>query len=192
MNQLYGSALLVMGLVLSNVVHAHIGGHGHQSFEAGLLHPFSGFDHMLAMIAIGVWAAQCGGRSMLAVPAAFVAAMAAGAAIGMGGGFLPFAEGTIGVSVLVLGALVAFAVRGAWQIAAALAGLFALFHGYVHGTGMPEFSSTWSYLAGILMATASLHAFGVAFALMFSDKSKFVRAGGAAITIAGACLLVAA
>src|SRR4051812_27071522 len=113
MNQLYGSALLLVGLVLSNVVHAHIGGHGHESFQAGLLHPLSGLDHMLAMIAVGVWAAQCGGRSMFAVPLAFVAAMAAGAAIGLGGGFLPFAEATIGASVLVLGALVAFAVRGA-------------------------------------------------------------------------------
>jgi urease accessory protein len=192
MNHAYASALLVVGLVLSNVVHAHIGVHPHSSFENGLLHPFSGLDHMLAMIAIGVWAAQAGGRSLVLVPAAFVAAMIAGAALGLAGGYLPFAEFGIAVSIVVLGALIFFAVQGSAWSAAALGALFALFHGFTHGTGMPEFSNASGYLAGVVMATASLHAFGIAVAVWLQNKPQLICAGGAGISLAGACLVFAA
>ena len=91
-----------------------------RSFETGLMHPFSGLDHLLAMIAVGLWAVQAGGRNLLVVPAAFVIAMALGTWLGIAGGYLPLAQEGIAASVVMLGLLVAFAVRGAWQWAAPL------------------------------------------------------------------------
>jgi urease accessory protein len=192
MNHFSATALLVVGLVLSNVVHAHIGSDAHGSFASGLLHPFSGPDHMLAMIAVGLWAAQVGGRALLALPAVFIASMTLGATVAIFGGSLPFVEGAIAISVLVLGLLIALAVRAPWQFALPLVALFALFHGYVHGEGIPEFANPPGYVAGVLMATASLHAFGVAVAVLLQDRIGFLRAGGMAISIAGACLVLAA
>jgi urease accessory protein len=191
MNNMYLSALLVIGLVLSNAVHAHIGVDAHGSFASGLVHPFSGLDHMLAMMAVGLWAVQMGGRALFVVPGAFVLAVALGAALGLSGSALPLVEGGIALSVLVLGALVAFAIRGPWQLAAGLAAVFAVFHGYAHAASLPEFSNPTSYLAGVLMATASLHAFGVAAGASLLGKSGLLRAGGAAISFAGALLLLA-
>jgi urease accessory protein len=192
MNHVYVSALLVVGLVLSNVVHAHIGVHAQGSFASGLMHPFSGFDHLLAMIAAGLWAVQVAGRMLYAIPAIFIGAMALGAGIGIAGGALPFAESGIALSVLVLGALVAFAARARWEIAGPMIAVFALFHGYSHGTGMPEFSASESYLAGVLMATASLLAFGVATAASLQQQTRLLSAGGAAISLAGVVMILAA
>jgi urease accessory protein len=189
MNHMLGSALLIVGLVLSNVVHAHIGVHG-EGFGSGLLHPFSGADHMLAMVAVGMWAVQAGGRSLIAVPATFVAAMALGAGLGISGGALPFAETAIAVSVLLLGLLLAFAVRGSWQWAVPLTAACALFHGYAHGASIPEFSDPAHYFAGFLMATVVLHASGAAVAVTLRNQAGALRAGGAAISFAGLWLVL--
>ncbi len=185
MNPLYASALLAVGLVLSNAVHAHIGVHAGGSFETGLLHPFSGFDHLLAMIAVGLWAVQAGGRNLIVVPAAFVVAMALGTWLGIAGGYLPLAQEGIAASVVMLGLLVAFAVRGAWQWVAPLVAVFALFHGYAHGTEIPEFMNPGGYLAGILLATLALHASGAAAAVTLRSRAMALRAGGAAIALGG-------
>lgn len=192
MNQPYAFALLVAGLVLSNVVHAHIGGHGQASFGSGVLHPFSGVDHMLAMVAIGVWAARMGGRNLFLVPGAFVLAMIAGAVVGVYGGIVPFAETGVAASVVVLGLMVALAVNGAWQWTAPLAAAFALFHGYAHGTEIPAFADHWGYFAGFVMATIALHASGVAAAVALRERVRLLQAGGVAITLAGAWMLLAA
>ncbi len=192
MNQPYALALLVAGLVLSNVVHAHIGSHSQGSFGSGLLHPFSGFDHALAMIAVGLWAVQAGGRNLFIVPAAFVVAMTLGAGIGVSGGYVPFVEGGVAASVLVMGLLVALAVKGSWRWAAPLIGVFAVFHGYAHGTEIPAFADRWGYFAGFLAATAVLHASGVAAAVMLQKQAAILRAGGIAISLAGAWMLLAA
>jgi urease accessory protein len=190
MNQPYAFAMLVAGLVLSNVVHAHIGAHPDGGLGAGLLHPFSGLDHALAMVAVGLWAAQAGGRNLIAAPAAFVAAMALGAVIGVFGGYVPFAEAGIAVSVLVLGTLVALAVKGTWRWAAPLIAVFALFHGYAHGTEIPAFADRWAYFYGFLMATIVLHASGVMAALLLQKQAHLLRTGGVAIALTGAWLLL--
>ncbi len=190
MNHTLASALLVIGLVISNVVHAHIGMHD-GGFETGLMHPFSGVDHMLAMLAVGLWAAQAGGRYLALVPATFVVAMAAGAGIGAFGGYLPFAEEGIAVSVLLLGLLLAFAARGSWQWVVPLIAVCALFHGYAHGTALPEFSEPARYFAGFLMATAVLHASGMAAAVTLRNQASALRAGGFAISLAGVWLILA-
>ena len=192
MNPLYGTALLALGLVLSNVVHAHIGVHANGSFETGLMHPFSGMDHMLAMIAVGLWAAQSGRRNLLSIPAVFVTVMAVGAAIGISGGSVPFAESGIAFSVAILGVLLALAVRGTWQWSAPLIAMFALFHGFAHGTEIPQFASPASYFAGFLMATLMLHACGIAAAITLKNQATALRAGGAVIGLAGMWMVLAA
>jgi urease accessory protein len=192
MNPLYATALLAIGLVLSNVVHAHIGVHADGSFETGLMHPFSGMDHLLAMLAVGLWAAQSGGRNVLAIPVAFMTAMALGAVFGLSGGTLPFAETGITLSVAVLGAMLALAVHGAWQWTAPLIVLFGVLHGFAHGTEIPQFASPARYFAGFLMATAMLHACGVAAAIMLKDRVLALRSGGAAIGLAGLWMVLAA
>lgn len=190
MNNAYGTALLVVGLVLSNMVHAHIGVHADGSFETGLLHPFSGMDHMLAMIAVGLWAAQSGGRNLVMMPAAFMLAMALGASVGVSGGYLPLAEGAVALSVVILGVFLALAVRGAWQWTAPLIAVFALFHGYAHGTEVPQFADPARYFAGVLLATGALHACGIAAAYTLSTRATVLRAGGAAISLAGLWLVL--
>ncbi len=191
MNHAYGIALLVIGLVLSNVVHAHIGVHANGSFESGLLHPFSGADHLIAMIAVGLWAVRSGGRNLFAMPAAFMAAMVLGAGVGIAGGSIPLAEAGVAASVVVLGLLLALAVRGSWQWAAPLAAVIGLFHGYAHGTEVPEFANPGSYIVGFLMATVALHAFGMATAWTLKAQATAFRAGGTAITFAGLWLVLA-
>jgi urease accessory protein len=121
-----------------------------------------------------------------------VSAMAIGAGIGAFGGALPFVEGVIALSVLVLGLLVAFRIHGALPWTLPLIALFALFHGYAHAIEVPEFASASSYFAGVLMATASLHAFGVAAAVFLHQEAKLLRVGGLAISVAGAWLMLGA
>jgi len=190
MNHTYASALLIVGLVLSNVVHAHIGVHGDSSFETGLMHPFSGIDHMLAMVAVGMWAAQAGGRNLLVIPFTFVAAMALGAAAGILGGYVPCAHAGAAASVLLMGLFLAFAVRGSWQWAVPVTALCALFHGFAHGISTPEFSDPARYFAGFLMATAVLHAAGAAAAVTLQARASALRAGGVAISFAGLWLVL--
>lgn len=185
MNPLYASGLLAAGLVLSNVVHAHIGIHADGSFETGLMHPFCGLDHMLALLAVGLWAAQAGGRNLIVVPVTFMVAMALGTWLGIAGGYLPLAQEGVAASVVMFGLLVAFAVRGAWQWVAPLVATFALFHGYAHGTEIPQFVSPGGYLAGILLATLALHAGGAAAAITLLSRTLVLRAGGAAIALGG-------
>ncbi|MEO8203892.1 MAG: HupE/UreJ family protein [Betaproteobacteria bacterium] len=192
MNNLYGTAILAAGLVLSNVVHAHFGDHSNASLEAGLLHPFSGLDHMLAMIAVGAWAAQAGGRALLAIPAAFMGAMVLGAALAVEGVVVPMAHMGIAGSVLVAGLLVALAVRSPLEWALPMIAMLAIFHGYAHGSEMPQFSSPGRYFAGFLMATAVLHSCGVAAAVALRGHMTALRAGGAVVSVTGFLLLLAA
>ena len=135
------------------------------SFTEGLLHPFSGLDHVLAMVAVGLWASQLGGRALWLLPLTFPAVMAVGAALGFGGVALPFVEIGIAGSVLVLGAAVALALRPSLAISIPLIGAFALLHGYSHGVELPADVSALSYGAGFIAATLLLHAVGIGLGL---------------------------
>lgn len=183
--------VLVGGLVISGAVHAHVGAHAHGSFVAGLLHPFTGMDHLLAMVAVGLWAARAGARNWFVLPAAFVLSMMLGAGLGLLGGVLPLADGGTAISVLVLGSMVAFAAQVRWHWAVPLVAVFALCHGYMHGAEMPEFSDPWDYFAGFVLATISLHAFGVLSAFALRDRAALLRSVGVAISLAGAWLMIA-
>jgi Hydrogenase/urease accessory protein len=163
-------------------VHTHDAG-----LIAGMLHPFSGLDHLLAMVAVGLWAAQQGGRALWVLPSSFVGAMAVGAMLGMSGVAFAGAEAGIALSVLALGALVALRRQMLLPLAAMLTGLFALFHGIAHGQEMPLAASPWGYGFGMLAATALLHAAGV-FAGM-KVRQLYLGLAGAAISLAGLGML---
>ena len=185
-------AALLAGFLASSAAMAHVGIHSAGGFAAGWAHPFMGLDHLLAMVAVGIWAAQLGGRHLLLLPAIFVATMASGAVAGTYGLPLPQVEGMVALSVLVLGLLVALALNTRWVWPVSLVALFALFHGHAHGTEMPEFSAPWLYFAGFTIATAALHAIGVATGTALKTRPGILRAAGAAIGLAGSGLLLVA
>ncbi|MFO0986990.1 MAG: HupE/UreJ family protein [Alphaproteobacteria bacterium] len=169
-------------------------GHGLDGFAAGFAHPFGGIDHLLAMIAVGAWAAQQGGRAVWALPAAFLGAMALGGVFGFAGSSLAGTEGAILASVLVLGAVIAAAAKLPIAVAAPLVGAFALFHGLAHGAELPEDGNAPAYAAGFVAATALLHAAGIAlaFALHGTRPRLALRALGAAQVGASVLLVVGA
>lgn len=183
----------VVGLALATPAFAHtgVGAHGH-GFAAGFLHPLMGLDHMLAMLGVGVWAAQLGKRAVWLVPAAFVAVMVAGAGLALSGIVMPMVEFGIAGSVLAIGALIAFGTRLPVGVAMGLVGLFALFHGHAHGTELPGFAHPAAYGAGFVAATALLHAGGVAIAFLVrrhAARLPFRIAGAAMAAVGGGLLL---
>lgn len=176
-------------LSLAGFAQAHPGHGG--GFASGFAHPLHGPDHLLAMLAVGLWAAQLGGRARWAVPAAFVGVMAVGGALGMAGAGLPLAERGIVASVLILGLLIAAAVRLPLAAGVAVVGIFALCHGYAHGAEMPETAAGAVYALGFAGATALLHGcgFGLGVLLQRWAKAEWLRASGVAISAAGVLLL---
>lgn len=160
-----------------------------RGFGSGFVHPLHGLDHLLAMTAVGLWAAQLGGRARWLVPASFVGVMIVGAALAMSGLRIPFTEEGILLSVLVLGILVTVAARFPLAASLAIVGLFALFHGHSHGTEMPANAIGFAYGAGFALATATLHGCGIGVACVAqSVRRPVVRWAGAAIAMAGICL----
>lgn len=163
----------------------------------GFAHPLGGWDHLLAMVAVGMWAAQRSGRAVWLIPAGFVLGMVGGFVLGMGGVALPAVEAGIVLSVMLLGALVAVAVRPPLAASMLLVALFGLLHGHAHGAEMPAAVGGLSYAAGFVGATALLHASGVLAALgarRFADRAtgvRLVRLAGSAIAAAGVLLAVA-
>jgi len=173
------------------LAHAHPG-HNGAGFAHGAIHPLSGLDHLLAMFAAGLWAAQLGGRALWAIPAAFLSVMTLGGALGMAHVEIPFIEQGILLSVLVLGVLIAAAVRLPLAVSMAIVGLFALCHGIAHGAEMPENAAGFAYGAGFVLTTALLHTCGVAAGLMTKGAASrpWMRFAGAAIAVGGVMLCV--
>jgi len=160
------------------------GAHSHGAgLIAGLAHPFSGLDHLLAMVAVGLWAAQKGGRALWILPLTFVGMMAFGGALGGLGISLLGIETGIALSVMVLGLLVALQSRWALPLAGSMVGLFAMFHGMAHGVEMPNAASPWAYGLGMMAATAFLHATGVLAGMKLREIT--LRITGAMISVAG-------
>ncbi|MFM9437044.1 urease accessory protein [Janthinobacterium sp. CG_23.3] len=159
-------------------------GHTHGAM-AGLMHPFLGLDHLLAMLAVGVWATQLGGRAKWLLPLSFVALLAAGGGLAMAGVGLPMVEGGIATSVLLLGLLIALAVKMPTALGAAMVGVFALFHGFAHGSEMPALSTPWQYAFGFMAASAVLHGAGVLFGNGLQRQSLWLRASGGLIALSG-------
>lgn len=165
-------------------------GHDHAGVMSGIAHPILGLDHLLAMLAVGLWASQQQGNARLALPLAFVVTMLIGGLLGFAGIQLPFMETGIAGSVLALGLLVALAVRPPLPLAAGLTALFALSHGMAHGLELPELASPWGYAVGFIVATAFLHAAGYLVARSLPQAAApLVRIAGAASALTGAWLL---
>jgi urease accessory protein len=162
-------------LMASTPAFAHLNPVEHGSLSAGLSHPFSGADHILAMIGVGLWAAILGGRAIWAVPAAFLIAIMAGFAAALAGAPLPFVEPVIAASVVVLGLLALVALRVPTYVGMAMVGFFALFHGYAHGGELGE-AGALPFMAGFVLATAILHGIGVTIGVVAA------RFGGAFVT----------
>ncbi len=184
-----GISALFLGTI--GAAEAHTFGAQGAGLSQGFAHPLLGPDHLLAMIAVGAWAAQLGGRALWAVPAAFIAMMATGTGLALSGASFPVVElGVVG-SLLVVGALVAAAVRLPVAVGGALVGFFALFHGHAHGTEIPEAASALLYGLGFVAATALLHGIGLAAALYLEGSMRVwaVRAGGAGVMAAGLAML---
>ncbi|MGH6855798.1 MAG: HupE/UreJ family protein [Aestuariivirga sp.] len=177
---------------MASAAEAHTGVGGTAGFAHGFLHPFSGIDHILAMVAVGLFAANLGGRALWLVPAAFVTMMAAGGALGISGASLPFVEIGIALSVIVLGTAVALQWNVPVSAAMALAGFFAVFHGHAHGAEMPVTASGLAYASGFTSATASLHAIGLGIGMALLAKTysyRLAQIGGGAMALAGMGIL---
>jgi urease accessory protein len=180
-------------VLLPATVAAHSGVGPAHGFTHGFTHPLLGGDHVLAMVAVGLWAAQLGGRARWLLPCVFVAVLAAGGMTALSGIALPAVEAGIILSVVVLGIVVALALRAPAGAAGALVALFALFHGHAHGAALPAGLSAAGYAAGFMLATAALHGAGLAFALLAqrgagTARVPLVRAVGTAIGVAGVAI----
>ena len=180
----------VAGIALPGVALAHTG-HGAGGFGGGFMHPFNGLDHVLAMFAVGLWAARQGGRAVWLMPATFVLMMAVGALAAVGGLPLPLVEVGVAGSVVVLGAVIALDTRLPLASALPLVAALAIFHGYAHGAELPAATSGVTYGLGFMLATAALHGWGLACGLLATRPAGLrpVQAGGGAITLAGLWML---
>jgi urease accessory protein len=159
----------------------------------GFSHPFSGLDHILAMVAVGLYAAHLGGRSIRLVPLTFMAMMAVGGAIGAVGISMPFVEIGIALSIIVLGAAVAVPLNLLTAAAMCLVGFFALFHGHAHGAEMPLEASGLEFGLGFVLATGILHLIGIGLGSgLVAERclERLAQVSGAGIAIAGFLLLV--
>ena len=190
---LAAALLLVPGAALAHPGHGEAAG-----LAGGLLHPLSGADHVLAMVAVGLLAAahdrQHGGRALWALPAAFLAMMALGAGLGVAGVAPPFVETGIALSVVAFGLAAGFGLGLPVAALAALVGAFAVLHGLAHGAEMPDTASGLTYGLGFLAATAALHAAGIGIGLAAGGSSIRVHARavpvlGGLVAAAGLALL---
>lgn len=155
--------LITVLVILSAPALAHTGTGFHlHGFEDGMSHPFAGTDHLLAMIAVGLWAVHRGGHALWALPMAFIAAMAFGGLLGHMGVVLPALETLIAASVLALGAVLALGLSIPVVLGASLCAAFALVHGMAHGSEMPNDAAGLAYGLGFVIATAMLHGIGLA------------------------------
>jgi urease accessory protein len=160
-------------------------------FKSGFLHPLSGLDHVLAMVAVGIWGVQLGKSATWVLPVTFPLVMAIGGAMGVRGVPLSHVETGIAASALVLGILVALAARLPLWIAMAITGVFAVFHGYAHGVELPHAAQPLAFGVGFVAATGLLHLCGISLGLArrWTAGSALLRFSGAAIAAVGVCLL---
>jgi len=177
------------GAALAHTGHGDAGG-----FPHGFIHPAGGLDHVLAMVAVGLYAALLGGRASWLVPVTFVIVMALGGAVGAAGYALPYTEIAIALSVIVLGSAVALRLNLPTLAAMALVAVFAIFHGHAHGAEMPPDAWGYAYAAGFMLATALLHLAGIAVGVLatrLADRGgwRAVQAGGGAMAVAGIVIL---
>ena len=190
----FSSIFVFVSVALAAPALAHTG-HGYGGgFISGFAHPILGWDHVAAMVAVGLWGAFLGAPSIWILPIVFPLVMAFGAVLGILGIPIPAVETGIALSAVVLGLMIALAVRAPIWVSAALVGLFAIFHGYAHGTELPISANVFAYALGFVLATGMLHMIGIAFGLLVKWPAGriAVRGAGGVISLAGFAFLVGA
>lgn len=182
--------LVVIATALAGPALAHTGVGAVHGFGAGLLHPLFGVDHVLAMVAVGLWAGLTGGRARFAYPLAFVGMMVLSGLWGMSGAALPGVEIGIAVSVVVLGLAIALRATPPLAAGAAACAIFAIFHGHAHGAELPQGSSGLGYALGFVLATAALHGAGLWLAGVLAARAPLLaRVAGGGLALAGVAIL---
>ncbi|MFN0038682.1 MAG: HupE/UreJ family protein [Burkholderiales bacterium] len=185
--------IFVTLLLVPLIAHAHVGqGDVAGGFISGLLHPISGLDHVVAMVAVGIWGAQLGVPAIWVLPVTFPIVMAFGGVLGGLGIPVPGIEVGIALSGIILGAMVLFSAKPPLWVAAVIVGVFAIFHGHAHGTELPDSANAISYSMGFVVATGSLHAAGILIGVLhrWPWGAKIMRACGAVIAATGGYFLV--
>lgn len=183
-------AVISLVLAAATPALAHTGAGSVEGFAHGVMHPLTGLDHVLAMVAVGLWAGLVGGRARFVYPAAFVGAMALAGLWAMAGGQLPGFETGIALSVVILGLAIALKASPPLMAGGLACGLFAIFHGFAHGAELPENASGASYAFGFLLATAALHGAGLIAASLVAVRAPLVaRVAGGALALAGVAIL---
>ena len=184
-------ALALPMTLLAFAAAAHTGEGGGSSFVSGFWHPILGWDHVIAMIAVGLWGAFLGSPAIWILPVVFPLVMAVGGALGVMGVPIPAVETGIALSGVVLGLLIAFAVKAPIWVAAVIVGAFAIFHGHAHGTEMGADYSAYGYAAGFVIGTGLLHMVGIAFGFLTASSAgtMAVRGAGGIIALLGAAFL---
>jgi len=174
--------LAILFGLFPSVVYAHDGSNvPFGGFLSGLVHPVLGYDHLLAMLSVGILSAQIGGRAIWTVPATFVSVMALGGAIGLVNIGLTSTELGIAASLVLLGLIIAAERKLSILVAMAGVGFFAIFHGYAHGSEMPTTAEPVLYAAGFLTGTALIHIAG----LIIGDIAKHYERGKVALRVSG-------
>lgn len=174
---------------LAHATHGYGGG-----FLTGFLHPVLGWDHVAAMVAVGLWGAVLGPPAIWILPVVFPLAMSIAAALGVLGLPLPFVETGIAASAFALGLMILLGARVPLWASMTLVALFALFHGHAHGTALPHAANPFAYALGFVLSTGLLHAAGILFGLCIAAPwgRAAIRGGGALISLAGLGFLVGA
>jgi urease accessory protein len=164
-----------------------------KGFVTGFLHPLSGLDHVLAMVAVGIWGAQLRRPAIWILPVAFPLVMSFGGLLGIRGVPLPGVEIGVAASAIVLGIVIAFELRPPLWIAALIVSVFAVFHGHAHGTELPKAASPLTYALGFVLATGLLHVSGILLGLvdLLPVGGKLLRTAGGLIATTGLFLLAA-
>jgi urease accessory protein len=182
---------ILFSLGWSQVAWAHVEGGQAAGFITGLQHPWSGLDHVLAMIAVGLWGAQLGSPAIWLLPIAFPMMMAVGATMGLMGIPVPGVEIGIALSAIVLGTMILTEVHPKLTVAIAMVGIFAIFHGHAHGTELPAGQSGLLYSMGFVIATGCLHGVGVALGLVdrLPVGKLALRGAGTFIAVMGVVFL---
>jgi urease accessory protein len=186
--------LALMGVIFTPLAQAHIVTTDTMGLLSGVVHPLTGADHVLAGVAAGIWAAVSGGSRARSVIAAFLGMLSLGAVAGFAGTSLGLVEPVIALSVITLGVLIALRVSLPGLVAPAVAGGFALFHGYAHAAGLPMMAGSAWYLLGLLMATLLLLGSGVVLGrwLVKSESRIPLRLAGGFVALIGSLLLASA
>lgn len=179
-------------MIVSTAVQAHTGEGINTGFASGFWHPIMGWDHVVAMVAVGLWGAFLGAPAIWILPIVFPLVMAIGGALGIAGMPLPAVETGIALSGVVLGLLILFAVKAPLWLASVIVGVFAIFHGHAHGTEFPTEFNAYGYAVGFVLATGLLHLVGIAFGFLTKVDygTVLVRLGGAVVALVGGGYLV--